>query len=165
MTKLKHFDDLGTVRFVTFGCHQRRPFLLSDDVKQVFIDHLGAARAKYEFGLFGYVIMPEHVHLVMLPAENTKLGLLIREIKSRFAREYFSNPPGGMRNGPHIFWLRRCYDHNCRTPETIKEKIRYCHMNPVKRGLVKTPGDYFWSSYNWYVGRRDVPLEIDELIM
>ena len=61
------------------------------------------------------------------------------------------------------FWQAQCYDHNCRTFETVKEKIMYCHKNPVARGLVTDPGDWIWSSYNWYEGQVDVPLAMDEI--
>ncbi|MCB2231146.1 hypothetical protein KQH82_10565 [bacterium] len=60
------------------------------------------------------------------------------------------------------FWQPRCYEQKCRTPQTVLEKIRYCHLNPVKRGLVKEPGAWRWSSYNWYEGRSDVPIAMDE---
>ncbi len=60
-----------------------------------------------------------------------------------------------------VFWQRRCYDHNCRTVEAVREKIKYCHMNPVKAGLVNDPLDWPWSSYRHYVGRDDAVLEID----
>jgi REP element-mobilizing transposase RayT len=61
------------------------------------------------------------------------------------------------------FWQPRCYDHNCRTRDTVLERINYCHNNPVARGLVDEPGQWRWSSYNWYAGRSDVPLAMDEL--
>jgi hypothetical protein len=56
---------------------------------------------------------------------------------------------------------RRCYDNNCRTSERVREKIEYCHNNPVVRKLVSAPGQWQWSSYNWYIGKRDVPIRID----
>lgn len=93
-----------------------------------------------------------------------KLGLVIREIKSKMAREFFAALALQI-PGPRVFWERRCYDHNCRSVETTKEKINYCHNNPVRRGLVTEPGEYVWSSYNWYQGKRDVPLEIDEVLL
>jgi putative transposase len=64
-------------------------------------------------------------------------------------------------DGSPAVWQRRCYDHNCRTPEIVVEKLKYCHDNPVKRGLVNHPEDWPWSSYNWYQGRRDGIFEID----
>ena len=56
-----------------------------------------------------------------------------------------------------------CYDHNCRTLETVLEKINYCHNNPVRAGLVGDPGDWKWSSYGWYQGDIDVPIIMDKI--
>lgn len=107
--------------------------------------------------------MPEHVHLVMYPAEGSQLGLIIREIKSKMAREYFARYGTDKGDSRRVFWQKRCYDHNCRTLETVIEKINYCHNNPVTRRLVVSPGDWEWSSFNFYQDRKDVPILMDEI--
>ena len=164
MTKLRHYDDLGTARFVTFSCYYRLPSLSQAGAKEILVEELDRDRTKHGFLILAYVLMPEHVHLVLFPPEGMKLGLVIREIKSRSAKRYFAGsevaPPGTIR----VFWQGRCYDHNCRTPETVREKIHYCHNNPVKRGLVSEPSEWRWSSYNWYQGRQDVPLAMDSMV-
>ncbi|MBN2227509.1 MAG: transposase [candidate division Zixibacteria bacterium] len=161
MPKLRHYDNLGTARFLTFSSYRRENYLLRPGIPELIISHLKQARVKYVIQYLGYVIMSEHVHLVLMPPDGLKLGLVIREIKSRMAKEYFSIHPDGI-EGRRIFWQKRCYDHNCRSTETIIEKINYCHQNPVRRGLVSDPGMYKWSSYNWYQGKRDVPLTMNE---
>jgi putative transposase len=117
--------------------------------------------------------MPEHVHLVVLPPDEQRLGLEIGRLKSLAARDMLPQLSAlhgqktdrlyVTRNGQRrrVFWQSRCYDHNCRTPETAREKIHYCHNNPVIRGLVKSPGDWPWSSYRWYEDMDGVELEID----
>ena len=106
--------------------------------------------------------MPEHVHLVIFPIDGTPIGKVIREIKSLSAREWFKDKRIGNPDSIRVFWQKRCYDYNCRTPGDVREKIIYCHNNPVRRGLVGEPAQWEWSSYNWYLGRRDVPLQMDE---
>jgi putative transposase len=83
MTKIKHYDDLGTARFVMFSCYYRLPSLNHRGAKEIVIEELDRARAEHGFGLWGYVLMPEHVHLVLFPPEGMKLGLVVGEIKSR----------------------------------------------------------------------------------
>jgi len=161
MTKLRHYNNLGTARFITFSSYRRGKYLLESGTPELIILYLKYAGKKYNIKYWAYVIMPEHIHLVMLPPDGTRLGLVIREIKSRMAREYFSSKPNGI-NGQRIFWQKRFYDHNCRSPVTVIEKINYCHFNPVKRGLVRNPWDYRWSSYNWYQGEENVPFEMDD---
>ena len=129
----------------------------------ILLDQLNTLRSSNSINVLGYVVMPDHVHLVLLPPNGTKLGVLIGQMKGRSAhaiiraRQDISRRP----NGQPAVWQRRCYDHNCRTPDIVIEKIRYCHNNPVNRGLVDAPGDWPWSSYRWYDGYNDTALEID----
>jgi putative transposase len=174
MTQLHHYDKLGTARFITFGCHHQYKLLTEESAIQSFLIHLHQARGKYGFLILGYVVMPDHVHLVLYPKDDIPIGEVIGEIKSRSAREILAqwkavNHPYlerllVTRNGitRYAFWQRRCYDHNCRMRETVLEKIEYCHHNPVKRGLVDNAADWKWSSYNWYNRKRGNILEIDD---
>jgi putative transposase len=163
MTKLHHYDNEGTARFVTFGCYRNLPFLNDDGTKRIFLEELARVRDKHAFELLAYVIMPEHVHLVLHPPSGMPLGLVVREMKSRSAKRYFTLEGPLGQEARRVFWQKRCYDHNCRKPETTLEKIRYCHNNPVRRGLVTEPGEWMWSSYNCYCGAEDVPLRVDRI--
>jgi len=165
MTRLKHFDNLGTARFITFSCFHYHRLLTDESVIRSFLQELEKARGKFGFSLLGYVVMPNNVHLVIYPHTNIGLGPVIGTIKSQSGRkiinEWKRNRPDLLArlevirdgNQRYAFWQRRCYDHNCRTPEAVREKINYCHMNPVKAGLVTDPAEWTWSSYNWYHGR------------
>ncbi len=161
MTRLHHHDNLGTARFITFSCFLRAPSLTLPNAMPILAREFDRVRQTHGFLVLGYVFMPEHVHLVILPSEGTRLGRVIGEIKSRSARAFFATIPAGPRDATRVFWQRRCYDHNCRTTETVLEKIRYCHNNPVKRGLVTDPSEWTWSSYNAYLGKTDVPVTVD----
>ena len=171
MPLLRHYDHLNTARFITFCCYHRHKLLIEIKPINIFLNVLCEARRKYRFKLLGYVIMPEHVHLVLHPRRDTKLGALIAEIKSKSASriiyEQAVDLPEDCRitragKDRRVYWQARCYDHNCRSKETVIEKINYCHNNPVKRGLVEESKKWRWSSYDWYLGRRDVPIEIDD---
>ncbi len=74
MTKLRHYDNEGTARFVTFGCDRNLPFLSHDSVRLIFLEELDRARTNHGFKIFGYVIMLEHVHLVIYPPDRMPLG-------------------------------------------------------------------------------------------
>ncbi|MBD3297162.1 MAG: hypothetical protein GF341_00770, partial [candidate division Zixibacteria bacterium] len=157
MPRLRHYDNLGLARFVTFSCYHRYKLLRHPRVIRQFLSEMERMRNN-GIDILGYVIMPEHVHLVLLPPDGTRLGVEIGRLKSRSAREMSpildqlygqrTEKLRVRRDGEErrVFWQRRCYDHNCRTTETAKEKIVYCHKNPVKRGLAGSPGDYPWSS-------------------
>jgi len=171
--KMKHFDHDGRARFVTFSTHRRLPILTNDVFRQDVVDALIETREKTKVRLVAYVIMPEHVHLVLVPPESTKIGSLIGDIKRLAARSVLArlrNNDTGLlkelvvernRIVRHALWQRRCYDHNVRSEEFLWSKVLYCHKNPVTRELVKRPEDWPWSSYRWYQGETDVPLEMD----
>lgn len=172
MPRLRHFDNLNTGRFVTFSCYKRYQLLTYQPAISIFLMVLDELRSKSNVRLLGYVVMPEHVHLVLHPPDGLKIGQWVGELKSRSARRIFaaghpderrlSVGEGDRRRNQ--FWQPRCYDHNCRSDSTIKEKIRYCHKNPVTRGLVLSPGDWRWSSFGFYNGDSNVPLGMDEFI-
>lgn len=174
MNELTRFEDTGTARFITFSCYHNYNLLKTDAVRMIFVNHLDRTREKYGYKLFGYAIMPNHVHLVLLPSPDTKLGTIIGELKSITAREVIAHwKAKGLeifgklkiqKDGKERFalWQKRYYDHNCRSKKTAVEKINYCHDNPVKKGLVAEPGDWRWSSSQWYNGTKDALIAMDE---
>ncbi len=163
MPLLKHFDNLGTARFITFSCYKRHQYLAKEINIRIFLKHLKILKEDHNVKVLGYVIMPDHVHLVLLPPNGMKLGRVIGQLKGRSAKDIISLDKNVLRrlNGQPAVWQRRCYDHNCRTSEIVIEKIKYCHKNPVNWGLVSKSEDWKWSSYNWYQGEGEIVLGID----
>ncbi len=173
MTKLHHYDNLNTARFITFSCYHHYPLLRTDTAIYSFMDVLKAKRKEYDFKILGYVVMPNHVHLVLHPKENDKLGKIVGVIKSLSARDILNKWQEKnytvlhklkiIKDGKqkYAFWQKRFYDFNCRTESSVIEKINYCHNNPVKARLVNNPEDWEWSSYRWYNGMDGVVLEIN----
>ena len=110
---------------------------------------LERTRLGYKFFVTGYVVMPEHVHLLVSEPERGTLASALQAIKQSVARRLVSP-------GQH-FWLPRYYDFNVWSERKMIEKLRYIHRNPVTRGLVERPGDWEWSSYRHYLtGQRGV---------
>ena len=151
------------------------PLLKEDDAKVIVLEEIISARGKYNFKLFAYVIMPSHVHLVLWPQGGTRIGQVVGDIKALSAMRILE--AWQTRNDPvvhklliardqklkHRFWTPRCYDHNCRSPEIVLEKIRYCHMNPVRAGLVSDAEDWKWSSYRYYLEEPSSIHDIDAI--
>jgi putative transposase len=175
--KLRHYDHDGRARFVTFCTHRRIPLLTDNRFRRTIVAGIDKMRKEFHFRLVAYVIMPEHVHLVIIPQEEMVLGKVIGELKKRTAMEIHTillttgspilDKLKVSRNGAKRFalWQKRCYDHNCRSETSVLEKVKYCHENPVKRGLVHSPSDWEWSSCRWYEGNGDAVLEIDSTIV
>jgi putative transposase len=169
MTLLRHFDTLGTARFITFSTFRRRPLLLNNDACEALANELIRLRCEKGVRLLGYVFMPDHVHLVVHPPDGLELGRVVGQVKARSARAIGQIPEllGEVIHSRdcesvHV-WQLRCYDHNCRSSVETREKIEYCHKNPVTRGLVEKLEKWRWSSYSWYEGIGDAPIEVDSV--
>jgi REP element-mobilizing transposase RayT len=63
--RLERRQQTGDLHFITFSCHGRQPYLSTPHTASVFEHSLESTRLKYQFNLFGYVVMPEHVHLLL----------------------------------------------------------------------------------------------------
>ena len=134
---LKRHQFEGDLHFVTFSCDQQRPYLAQPGAKRLFEEALERVRLQYELYVIAYVVMPEHVHLLLSEPSAAPLSKAIHSLKSSFAKRLLQRP----------FWLPRYYDFNVYTARKRLEKLRYIHRNPVKRGLVERPEDWLWSSF------------------
>jgi putative transposase len=174
----KRVDEPGQARELTFSCYKRFKFLDYDRTRQWLIDDLSEARKTFPFDLWAYVIMPEHVHLLIYPREsNVKASIVVGKIKEQVARKAIQylreNAPGwldriSVQEGDRLryrFWQPGGgYDRNVVELSTVQKMIEYIHMNPVRRGLVERPEDWPWSSAPWYAGIAPVMIEMDKTI-
>jgi putative transposase len=150
---LKRYQQARDLHFVTFSCYRRRPFLQPAAAKRVFERALEQTRRQYAFWVTGYVIMPEHVHLLVSEPERKPLARALQALKQSVARRLIA--------GREHFWQARYYDFNVFTSKKRVEKLRYMHRNPVKRGLVKEPQDWPWSSFRHYLTGEEGVVEIE----
>jgi putative transposase len=176
--QLRSYNLPGHAHELTFSCFQRRPLLTKDRSRQWFIDAVSKARQKLDFAVWAYVIMPEHVHILVWPRQPVYEVRLIRTAFKvpvtrsalrycrRRAPDLLERLKDAQPNGDihYRFWQRGGgYDRNVIEPATLQMMIEYIHNNPVRRGLVGTPTDWIWSSARFYAGDRRVPLFMDPL--
>ncbi len=139
---LIRFQQSRDLHFVTFSCYRRLPYLQSEYSKSIFERSLEETRRSYRFDVVGYVVMPEHVHLLVTEPERATLATALKALKQSVARRLI---------GAHEhFWQPRYYDFNVWSSAKRTEKLKYLHRNPVARGLVGRPEDWPWSSYRHY---------------
>jgi putative transposase len=98
--------------------------------------------------------MPEHVHLLISEPERAKLSVALQMLKQNVAQRLHSREGG-------LLWLPRYYDFNVCSEAKRVEKLRYVHRNPVKRGLVRSPEDWPWSSFRHYLSGVERVVEIE----
>jgi putative transposase len=140
---LVRYQKCGVFHFLTFSCYRRQPLLGKDGAYAVFEHELELVRRRYGFVVAGYVLMPEHVHLLVGEPRLASLAIALQVLKQKTSRKLKST-------GDPQFWQRRYYDFNLWSEEKRVEKLRYMHRNPVSRALVEKPGDWRWSSFCHY---------------
>ena len=150
---LKRYQQARELHFITFSCYHRQPLLSSEHAKHLFQQALEQARRQYGFYVTGYVLMPEHVHLLISEPERSTLARALQALKQSVARKLIGR-------GEH-FWQARYYDFNVWTAKKRIEKLRYMHRNPVKRGLAEKPEDWPWSSFRHYMTGEECVVEIE----
>ena len=175
----KRYDVPGHAHELTFSCFQGLKLLSKDRPRRWLIESVDRARARHAFDVWAYVIMEEHVHLLIWPREDSySISKILNAIKWPVARRALNylreadsswmerltdRQPSGRSTAR--FWQRGGgYDRNIMEESTLPAVICYIHDNPVRRGLVDTPSDWHWSSAAWYERRADVPLSVDDTL-
>jgi putative transposase len=118
------------------------------------VNALERVRRDYGHCVYGYVVMPEHVHLLLNEPERGTLAKAIQALKQGVARRLALRAEDS-------FWQARYYDFNVWSERKFVEKLRYIHRNPVKRGLVSRPEDWVWSSFRHYATGEVGVVEIE----
>lgn len=174
-TPLRRYYGSGHLHFLTFSCYRRQPYLGTRAARDVFVKILDEVRARHQFRVVGYVVMPEHVHLLLSEPVTGNPSKVLQVLKQKVSRALRKNPrrsasaqlslalPETGTNAA-AFWQRRFYDFNVWSAKKVKEKLEYMHINPVKRTLVQHPKDWPWSSWSYYEKGEDGLLHIDALL-
>ena len=172
-TGLRRYYGQGDLHFITFSCYRRLPLLRSVRARDVFVRELAKVRDELGFRLIGYVVMPEHVHLLMSEPPRGTPSTALQKLKLRVARKMRKrrSAPGQMRlpfeecgEPLRAFWQARFYDFNVYSEGKRTEKLHYMHANPITRKLVTHPKDWPWSSWGFYArtGKILVPMDIEK---
>ena len=146
------YQYTGQSHFVTFCCYHRRSLFTTDESRRVFENALERVRRSFCLRVYGYVVMPEHVHLLVSEPERTgplkptpglngppSLADALKSLKQGVARRLIGDA--------EHFWQKRYYDFNVRDHAQFVEKLHYIHCNPVTAGLCERPEEWPLSSF------------------
>jgi putative transposase len=163
---LKRYYGSGDLHFITCSCYHRKAWLDTDERRDLFLNILEEVRKEHRFVVLGYVVMPEHFHLLMSEPQVGTPSTAMQSVKQRFAQRVVprrrqrdstrtrplqkAQGAGHPHPTPMPIWQPRFYDFNVWTEHKRIEKLRYMHRNPVHRGLVGEPEQWRWSSYRSY---------------
>ena len=142
--RLKRYYGADHLHFITCSCYHRQPWLGGAARRDLFLRVVEQVRQRYIFVVVGYVVMPEHIHLLMSEPQKGNPSRVMQAIKQGFARHVLRQVAKRRvsaqqelfaREAEHV-WQHRFYDFNVWSERKRVEKLRYMHRNPVKRGLV-----------------------------
>jgi REP-associated tyrosine transposase len=151
---LKRFQRSHQLHFLTFSCYRRKPKFEITASRESFESALENTRTQYALCVYGYVVMPEHVHMLVNEPEQGTLAQAMQSLKQSVARRLALR-------AAEPFWQARYYDFNVWSERKVVEKLRYIHRNPVTRGLVARPEDWKWSSFRHYLFGEEGVVEIE----
>lgn len=124
------------------------------------MDAIDKIRSKKGFFVLGYVLMPEHAHFLLASGQCQFISRAVGCLKWYASIQLLAAlREKGMRE--KALWQPRYYDFNVFTKEKLLEKLNYCHLNPIRRGLVNSPGEWVHSSYRNYENNDDSVFRVD----
>ena len=168
---LERFYGHGHLHFITSSCYRRQALLGTVWRRDLFVKVLEKVQQRYQFVVVGYVVMPEHFHLLISEGEKANPSVVIQALKLGVARRILAarkrkrNEQQGVlwEDGTaNRMWQARFYDFNVWSGRKRVEKLRYIHRNPVRRGLVERPEQWRWSSFRHDAYNEPGPVRVND---
>jgi len=141
MSVYRRFNTVEFPSLLTTSLADRRALFNSPTADRMFIEVLYEVRSETAFHLLAFVVMPDHMHLVLGPPASRRLAQVLQLVKGRFSHRY--NAKTG-RSGP--LWQSRYHERTLRSEDELFAAIEYVHRNPVAAGLTREASAFPWSS-------------------
>jgi REP element-mobilizing transposase RayT len=143
---LPHYQKDNRAIFATFATHHR--WHLPEAAREIVVEaclHTNGTKCT----MHGFIVMPDHVHLVFTPLADDDSPISLPEIFQKMKSESSHRINSLLRRKGRV-WQDESFDHVLRHEEGIDAKLEYIRLNPVRAGLVCEPGKYKWM---WFEGR------------
>ncbi len=163
MPYYRRFRVEGGTYFFTLVMHERRPIFRSSLGRRILREAIANTQHIRPFEQISIVLLPDHLHVLWhLPEDDKDYSTRLGGIKQCFTRAWLAGggtegttTPARRRQGYRGVWQKRFYEHTIRCYRDFKLHLDYIHSNPVKHGLVESPGDWPWSSFQRYVQKGE----------
>ena len=150
------------LEFFTATCLNWQHLLLEERHKHIILDSLGFLVNESRVWIYGYVIMPNHIHILWRKQDAWQhknvqqhfLKFTAQQIKFNLIQndpQKLSAYKSTQADRAYHFWERRPYSATMHSRKVLEQKLDYIHFNPVKKGLCPTPEDYPYSSASFYL--------------
>lgn len=149
MARLPRLTLPGFAHHIIQRGNNRQPIFIATADYQMMLDLLEENSNKFEVAIHAYVLMGNHFHLLATPQTTEGLAQMMQAVGRRYVR-YFNDRQG--RSG--TLWEGRFKSTLIQTERYLLACMAYIDLNPVRAGMVATAGDYPWSSFAHFVGRR-----------
>jgi putative transposase len=145
-------SEAGTYHVLARGNNGQKLFDDGSDC-QVYLELLLRMKSKYEFDVYHYCLMSNHVHFLMRFGDSIGLSRVMHRVNLTFAKRFCRK---NLFSG-HVF-QGRFKTLPIQDDGYLLECGRYIERNPYKAGLVKDPAEYLWSSFRYYSEGKSDPL-------
>ncbi|MBI2095064.1 MAG: transposase [Candidatus Omnitrophica bacterium] len=161
MGGIRRYFEEGFVYFVTTATKERKQIFCDRKLCRILLVTVEYFKMIFDYQIYGFCIMPDHVHLIIKPTERFDLSFVMKMIKGSFARKV-----NKLRDQKGALWQARYYDEVIRDQKQLWRQVEYVHQNPVVAGIVTQPAEYAFSSFSQYHGILNSEgriLEIDSI--
>lgn len=153
MARLPRLSVAGGLHHLIQRCHEGSQLFRDEEDYQMFLNWLKQGIHQFRIALHAYVLMPDHLHLLMTPEDSEGIGKLMQWLGRHYV-PYFNHKyqrQGGLWQGRYRATVLEAesYFINCSL---------LIESNPVRRHLCDDAADYPWSSYQHHIGQRRDPL-------
>jgi len=139
----------GGTYFFTLVGYRRKPIFADGERVELLRRSFREVKAKRPYDVLAAVVLPDHLHcLWCLPEGDADFSTRWQMVKTSFSRRM---PAKKRKDGAKTIWQPRFYDHCIRDESDFQKHLDYIHFNPVKHGLVSSPGDWPYSSFAHFV--------------
>jgi putative transposase len=172
--KPKHYITEAHAHHLTFSCYKNMSLFKDPTMYSLFLQSLNRARNRLQFSLLGFVIMPNHVHLLIFPNTGQSISSILTAIKQPFSHRALNHMRNKRLNVYNKLMVKKGtkpirrfwqtgggYDRNIYKDETLIKTLEYMHFNPVKNKLVNSPSEWKWSSARFYETGEQTPIAIE----
>ncbi|MBP7055828.1 MAG: transposase [Candidatus Omnitrophica bacterium] len=158
MGNAKRFYEKNAAYFLTTNTENSLPVFNNHKNCKILLVTLEYFKLVLDYRLYGFCIMPTHLHLAIHPFGIYNFSYIMKMIKGSFTRKL--NKAGGITGK---IWQKGFYDEYIRDELHLIRVLEYMHNNPIKAGLIKAAEEYPFSSFNHYVQTNYQPNQIIEI--
>jgi len=161
--RVRHYDEPGHGHCLTFSCYDRKQLLVFDEIRSHFLERLADVRQIHKYRILAYVIMPNHIHLLVRPQnDGAPIATFLHALKGPFGYRAKRILADHGRFVPRFWQTGPGFDDNVTGVARAGVLADYIHGNPVRKGLVESVTDWRWSSARYWAGHTECDLAMDE---